>query len=176
MEVAKGHPCYGCTAVAVDHAIVCPLLGVIASGKHRRMQSHSASAAYNLLDNSHSNRRQVIQLKAPYWETQTYGKLIPLSADKDGTLIYGAKRRVEASPRSEKATRAPRRNRATRNAELQIRVSQLFADKLHRAGGTTADAPQSDTLRRTHRVTGAQRNTESKPPSSESTDPHGERR
>ena len=156
VEPAKGHPCYGCTAIAVDHAIVCPLLGVLSSGKHKWMQSHSASAAYNLLDNSRSNRRQAIQLKAPYWETQAYGHLIPLSADKDGTLTYGAKRRVEASPRSEKATRAPRRNRATRNAELQIKVSQLFADKLHRAGSTTADAPHGEILRRTHRVTDVQ--------------------
>lgn len=41
----RDHLCQGCTASVVDHAVVCPWLGVIAAGRHRRIKAMDGEAA-----------------------------------------------------------------------------------------------------------------------------------
>ena len=61
------HPCNGCAAQPKDHAILCPALGVIASGRHKRITRMDPATAFDTLhglDAAQRNRRTVIDLRS----------------------------------------------------------------------------------------------------------------
>ena len=103
----KAHPCYGCTAQATDHAIVCPALGVIASGRHKAIQlkpeAKAFDALYGLMRTS-TNKRSAIELRSEYWPS-VFTKYEPVSASADGTLVLRERKsKGEGSPHAGKAT------------------------------------------------------------------------
>ena len=65
------HPCDGCTAQAVDHAIICPVLGVMANGRHRSIQSATPQVAFDRLHGwaASRNSRHTIALRSEYWRS-----------------------------------------------------------------------------------------------------------
>lgn len=85
----RDHLCTGCTASVVDHAVVCPFLGVIAAGRHKRIMRMASNDALQYVSfQSTANKRQLIALRSRYWQGQEYDGMLPTKADSLGTLYY----------------------------------------------------------------------------------------
>mgnify|MGYP001595626766 CR=1 FL=1 len=94
----QDHPCNGCQAVPKDHAILCPVLGVIASGRHKKIRAMQVEKAFEKLHGwaAIGNNRVVIRLRSLYWRESYLAKYTGLRAYAGGTVTLrrkvGAKR------------------------------------------------------------------------------------
>lgn len=81
------HPCFGCESIPTDHAIICAQLGVISSGRCKRIKRHEEAfnMLYGLGRMSHNSRKQIVIRSAAYFETLSE-HYKPILAYKDGTL------------------------------------------------------------------------------------------
>ena len=65
------HPCFECYQQAFEHAIICPVLGVIASGRCKRYRHLSADRAWERLhgiERMSINTRTAIKLRGHYYD------------------------------------------------------------------------------------------------------------
>ena len=113
---SSDHPCFNCPAVAVDHAIVCPFLGVIAAGRHKRIRRMEGGDALQRLSGPRAgvvNRRSSIELRSAYWQNPSLEGLVPgleaRYADREGTLYLATRNgRGRGQPSLEGAQRQAR--------------------------------------------------------------------
>ena len=153
----SGHPCKGCEAIAVDHAIICPILGVIASNRHKAIRASSEDAAWQRLHGWAVNRntRDTVNLNpSTYWETQGYAGQVPAQALSNGDLILGTKKTARVSWADRKATSAERTRvaaskradkRTEHNAKFAERVTELLKAGRHNLSGRSRSVPKSTT-------------------------------
>lgn len=62
------HPCHGCTAQPVDHAVVCPYLGVIASPRCKRLQRMPVDRMLQAMYFGSRNSRREIVPRSKFFE------------------------------------------------------------------------------------------------------------
>ena len=66
--MAEAHPCQGCKPDYIDHATICPVLGVIAAGRCKRIRRKPEEIAFNSLYGwaVNKNKRYSISLRSIY--------------------------------------------------------------------------------------------------------------
>jgi len=93
------HPCKGCTAKPVDHAIICPALGRIASGRHKRVRAMTPDRAWEKLygiERGAYNKATTIKLRSVYFNSDSF--LIfhkGVKADGNGTILLARRKRTQ---------------------------------------------------------------------------------
>ena len=122
------HPCQGCQPEYIDHATICPALGVIAAGRCKRIRHKPEDIAFDSLHGwaVNKNKRKSIQLRSPYFTEQYpqlsqpklayYDPLLGLVANVNGLRGSGLKRKgtpqafeYGPKPGGMKANTTPRR-------------------------------------------------------------------
>jgi len=97
------HPCYesGCTARRIDHAVICPFLGVIAAGRCLRIQHKAPGKALDALTfRAERNHRDSIELRSRYWSSDEFDSLYRATrADNRGWLEVRAKSKAKRGHR-----------------------------------------------------------------------------
>lgn len=99
------HPCFNCPAQAVDHAIICPFLGVIASGRCKSIRRKPDDEAFQRLHGwaVTPNRRKMVRLRSGYWKHQSS---IPTVAYNDalfGLMLWYPLRGVGSAQKANRA-------------------------------------------------------------------------
>lgn len=116
----RTHPCHGCTAVPVDHAIRCPFLGVIAAGRHKRIGALSPEPAFEALHGlwAAPNKRRTIVLRSRYWDD---ARVVSLTTKtlvvrySDEALLLAVEKERPGGPAHARATLVRTAPRAGRN-------------------------------------------------------------
>ena len=141
-ERVMEHPCNGCTAEAIDHAIICPVLGVIASGRCKRIRTTDAEKAFDKLHGWAvvPNRRQAVKLRSAYFATDAYlpGYTGTVAWVENGQLAERlvprttgqGQRRVARLPAAHAATGSRTTRKQLQRATLQAQVSKLVSEQL----------------------------------------------
>ena len=86
------HPCNGCEAKAIDHAVICPLYGVISSGRCKRIQRKDAGDA---LQGITRNRRVSIQLRSGYFQSDSFHTIYKGISYKDRAIHLIERRKAQ---------------------------------------------------------------------------------
>ena len=106
------HPCKGCDRVAIDHAIACPALGIIAAGRHKAILRSDTQTAFDKLHGwAHvPNKRESIKLRSTYWRTEGSTQVgrkraMGSKATAEGSITLVKLRKRRESESDSKATR-----------------------------------------------------------------------
>lgn len=103
------HPCSDCTAKAIDHAIICPILGAIASGRHKSIRGQSEDRAWERLygmERGAMNKRTSLQLRSGYFKSEDYlTQYTGQRADANGNVTLKVRKAVRGVTTEGKANR-----------------------------------------------------------------------